>query len=89
MGVKLSANAFGHTSLVLSLSFWILGPLSYVLRFPKVGLSFTHWTIIWIVIWVFAFVLAVVAARRGSRLWIIAAFLPLANFLLVSYVLSV
>ncbi len=89
MGVQLSGNAFGYASLVLSLSFWILGPLTYVLRFPKVGVSFAHWAIIWIVIWVLAFVLAVVAAVRSSKLWAIAAGLPVANFVLVSYILSV
>jgi len=33
--------------------------------------------------------LAVVAAMRSSRLWAIAAALPLANFVLVSDVLSI
>jgi hypothetical protein len=49
---------------------------------------FGHWAIIWMAVWGLAFVLAMIAAVCGSRLWAIAAFLPLANFLLVSYVLS-
>ena len=71
------------------MSFWILGSLSYALRFPQVELSFAHLAAIWIVLWLIAMVLAVVAAMRRSRLWAIAAALPLANFVLVSDVLSI
>ena len=89
MRIKPSANALGYTSLALSLSFWILGPLSYMLHSPQMGLSFGQWSLMWAAIWLIAFALAVAAAVRGSRRWAIAAFLPLANYFFVSYVLSV
>jgi hypothetical protein len=60
-----------------------------MLHFPQISLSFAQWAIIWMAIWAMALALAVVAAFRGSRLWAIAAFLPPANYLFVSYVLSV
>jgi len=60
-----------------------------MLHFPRTGLSFGQWSLIWAAIWLIALVLAVIAAVRGSRWWTIAAFVPLANYLFVSYVISV
>jgi len=82
-------KAYGYASLVCSLSFWILGPLSAVGALPEFDLPFKTWAAIWLVIWTLGFVLAIVATVRVSRLWAIAAILPLANMLLVDYIMSV
>ncbi|HKE31650.1 MAG TPA: hypothetical protein VKD65_07995, partial [Candidatus Angelobacter sp.] len=82
-------KAYGYASLVCSLSFWILGPLSAVGALPEIELSFKTWAVIWLAIWTLGFVLAVIAVLRVSRLWAIAAILPLANVLLIDYIMSV
>jgi len=86
---SLVGKACGYASLVCSLSFWILGPLSASGALPEIELSLKTWAVIWLAIWTLGFVLAVIAALRVSRLWAIAAILPLANVLLIDYIMSV
>jgi hypothetical protein len=80
------ATVCGYVSLGCSLSFWVLGPQSSVGVLPKTNFPFETWESIWLTVWATAFILGLIAAIRVSKLWTIAAVLPLMNVLVALYV---
>jgi len=78
--MKSKTSIWGYASLICSLAFWALFGLHAIPGFPKrVDLSFNYWAVIWTA----AIALALVAAVRSSPRWLVAAVIPLANFIII------